>query len=113
MTVSSSTKDEAQPVAELVSCLDEDDSSTQEREQALLRKLDVRIIPMIMWMYLMSFMDRGKNYANTTNILRRKLSDMKGSQYRKCQTLRIGGRFGSCREPISDFSIHSLRDILR
>ncbi|KAH0835352.1 hypothetical protein AYO21_01570 [Fonsecaea monophora] len=31
---------------------------TSERERILLRKLDVRIIPMIMWMYLMSFMDR-------------------------------------------------------
>lgn len=27
-------------------------------EKALMRKLDIRLIPMVMWMYLMSFMDR-------------------------------------------------------
>merc|ERR1711939_1303903 len=31
---------------------------SKEREQKLIRKLDIRILPMIMWMYLMSFMDR-------------------------------------------------------
>lgn len=30
-----------------------------ETEKRLLRKLDVRIIPMICWIYLMNFMDRG------------------------------------------------------
>lgn len=29
-------------------------------ERALVRKLDMRIVPMMMLMYLMSFMDRGK-----------------------------------------------------
>lgn len=27
-------------------------------EKALMRKLDMRLVPMVMWMYLMSFMDR-------------------------------------------------------
>jgi hypothetical protein len=31
----------------------------KETEARLLRKLDVRIIPMICWIYLMNFMDRG------------------------------------------------------
>lgn len=31
-----------------------------ETEKRLLRKLDIRIIPMICWIYLMNFMDRGK-----------------------------------------------------
>jgi hypothetical protein len=31
----------------------------KETEEKLLRKLDVRIIPMICWIYLMNFMDRG------------------------------------------------------
>jgi hypothetical protein len=31
----------------------------EETEKKLIRKLDLRIIPMVMWMYLMSFMDRG------------------------------------------------------
>jgi len=31
---------------------------SKAREQQLIRKLDIRILPMIMWMYLMSFMDR-------------------------------------------------------
>ena len=30
-----------------------------EEEARLLRKLDIRIIPMICWIYLMNFMDRG------------------------------------------------------
>ena len=30
----------------------------QATEKALMRKLDKRLIPMVMWMYLMSFMDR-------------------------------------------------------
>lgn len=30
-----------------------------ETEKRLLRKLDIRIIPMICWIYLMNFMDRG------------------------------------------------------
>jgi hypothetical protein len=30
-----------------------------ETEKRLLRKLDMRIIPMICWIYLMNFMDRG------------------------------------------------------
>lgn len=32
------------------------DAATEAR---LLRKLDIRIIPMICWVYLMNFMDRG------------------------------------------------------
>jgi hypothetical protein len=31
----------------------------KETEKRLLRKLDMRIIPMICWIYLMNFMDRG------------------------------------------------------
>lgn len=31
----------------------------EETERRLLRKLDIRIIPMICWIYLMNFMDRG------------------------------------------------------
>lgn len=29
-------------------------------ERKLMRKLDLRIVPMVMWIYLMNFMDRGK-----------------------------------------------------
>ena len=32
-----------------------------ETEKKILRKLDIRIIPMVMWIYLMNFMDRGMN----------------------------------------------------
>lgn len=34
------------------------DAATEKR---LLRKLDMRIIPMLCWVYLMNFMDRGKS----------------------------------------------------
>lgn len=30
------------------------------RERQILRKLDFRIVPMVMWCYLMNMMDRGK-----------------------------------------------------
>jgi hypothetical protein len=33
------------------------DAATEKR---LLRKLDMRVIPMICWIYLMNFMDRGE-----------------------------------------------------
>jgi hypothetical protein len=42
-------------------------------EKALMRKLDKRLIPMIMWMYLMSFMDRG--------MLRRAVSEGDGAEF--------------------------------
>jgi hypothetical protein len=32
-----------------------------ETEAKILRKLDIRIIPMVCWIYLMNFMDRGKD----------------------------------------------------
>jgi hypothetical protein len=31
-------------------------------EKAVLRKLDYRIVPMIMWVYLMNMMDRGEHH---------------------------------------------------
>jgi hypothetical protein len=31
----------------------------EETESRILRKLDWRIIPLVMWIYLMNFMDRG------------------------------------------------------
>lgn len=33
-----------------------------EREKSILRKLDKRIVPMVMWTYLMNMMDRGMFY---------------------------------------------------
>jgi hypothetical protein len=35
------------------------DAATEKR---LLRKLDMRIIPMLCWIYLMNFMDRGEEF---------------------------------------------------
>ena len=39
------------------------DSSTvldKQTERRLLRKLDIRIVPTLMWIYLMNMMDRGE-----------------------------------------------------
>ena len=33
-------------------------------ERAVLRKLDYRIVPTVMWVYLMNMMDRGKSRNN-------------------------------------------------
>lgn len=35
-----------------------------ETEKKLIRKLDYRIIPMLCWIYLMNFMDRGTYACN-------------------------------------------------
>jgi aromatic ring-cleaving dioxygenase len=57
----------------------------EKEEKRLMRKLDRRIVPMMVWMYLMSFMDRGMVvvgwwlFTNTTSL------------YRQCKTLRDGG----------------------
>lgn len=42
---------------------EEGNSSTvldKETERRLLRKLDIRIVPTLMWIYLMNMMDRGE-----------------------------------------------------
>merc|ERR1712072_1438829 len=64
---------------------------SKEREQKLIRKLDIRTLPMIMWMYLMSFMDR-------VIICR--------------QTLRRGRGPESWTEPVSARRVHLVRHIL-
>lgn len=53
-----------------------------ETEKRLLRKLDLRIVPMVMWIYLMNFMDRGMKV--TTHLT--SVSDH-DSQHRKCPPL--------------------------
>jgi hypothetical protein len=44
----------------------------KETEKRLLRKLDRRIIPMVCWIYLMNFMDRGM-YAELARVDQRSL----------------------------------------
>jgi hypothetical protein len=39
-----------------------------ETEKRLLRKLDLRLIPMICWIYLMNFMDRGMDQCNRPQV---------------------------------------------
>jgi len=50
------------------------DAATEAR---ILRKLDIRIIPMICWIYLMNFMDRGE-----FNKPMRRIRLIEDSQYR-------------------------------
>jgi hypothetical protein len=38
-----------------------DDYLDPAAERSVLRKMDRRIIPMVMWVYLMNMMDRGKH----------------------------------------------------
>lgn len=49
-------------------------------ERKLMRKLDYRIIPMIMWMYLMNFMDR-VNIGNARLYGMEEDLNLTGSQY--------------------------------
>lgn len=39
------------------------------RERQILRKLDFRIVPMVMWCYLMNMMDRGKTCIPSMRVL--------------------------------------------
>lgn len=36
-------------------------------EKKIIRKLDWHIVPMVMWIYLMNFMDRGKSASPMTH----------------------------------------------
>jgi len=60
------------------------------REKALLRKLDLHLIPIIMTLYLLSFLDRGNFFINyclqTSNSL------IHTSKYWKRKTLRFRSR---------------------
>ena len=60
------------------------DAATEAR---VLRKLDIRIVPMICWIYLMNFMDRG-----AYNIASGRTSLIMNSQHWKRQALWYGGR---------------------
>lgn len=44
-------------------------------ERAVLRKLDYRIVPMIMWVYLMNMMDRGEHHRTQETCVYAKMAD--------------------------------------
>lgn len=56
-----------------------------ETEKKLLKKLDLHIIPFIMWMYLMNFMDRGVYCEGVPDF-----ADFPHSDYWKCPLVRHG-----------------------
>lgn len=79
-------------------------------EKRLLRKLDMRIVPMVMWIYLMNFMDRGKYYLLCCDDA--VLLTM-GSEHRQRSPLQHGGRPQSRTQSIPALRQHSIRDLLR
>jgi len=57
-----------------------------ETEKKLLRKLDIRIVPMVMWIYLMNFMDR-VNIGNARLYWLERDLNMQGNQYQLAVSL--------------------------
>jgi hypothetical protein len=58
----------------------------KETERRLLRKLDLRIIPMVCWIYLMNFMDR-VNIGNAKLYWLERDLGMSGNQYQLAVSL--------------------------
>jgi hypothetical protein len=58
----------------------------KETERRLLKKLDVRIIPMVCWIYLMNFMDR-VNIGNAKLYWLERDLGMSGNQYQLAVSL--------------------------
>lgn len=83
----------------------------KETERKLLRKLDIRIVPMVMWMYLMCFMDRGMTIhtplPREDTVLTHHLSD-----HRQCPTLRHGRRLGHDGQRLPAVRVDSVRYLL-
>lgn len=80
-----------------------------ETEKRLLRKLDMRIIPMICWIYLMNFMDRGLCGMQCVIYL----ADF-GSQHWQCAIVRPGRgpRHARNQQSVSDFRWYFIRHLL-
>ena len=104
---------------------------------ALTRKLDAQLIPVIMLLYLFSFLDRGTQKKKNTppwkpspvtrpfslpffsapeshglGSMERNLTSM-DSEYWERATIQLGGRSWSHREPVPSLRVYSLRHILR
>jgi hypothetical protein len=58
----------------------------KEIEERLLKKLDLRIIPMVCWIYLMNFMDR-VNIGNAKLYWLERDLNMQGNQYQLAVSL--------------------------
>jgi hypothetical protein len=78
----------------------------KETEKKLLRKLDVRIIPMICWIYLMNFMDRGE-YSTFCSLY---CTDC-NSEYWECSALPPGTRPQHAGQPVSACCFAAVRHI--
>ena len=74
-------------------------------EQKLVRKLDLRIIPLVMLLYLFSFLDRQVIHPPSYRAFL--LIGEKG-QHWECEIVRAGGRSWFERKPISDSYITAL-----
>jgi hypothetical protein len=70
----------------------------KETERRLLRKLDVRIIPMVCWIYLMNFMDR-VNIGNAKLYWLERDLGMSGNQYQLAVSLLFVTYVVSIDEP--------------
>lgn len=74
-----------------------------EEEKALVRKIDLVLLPMVWIMYLLSYMDRTK-YVSSFNWEQ----PLTGGQYWKCKDLRHGNR----SEPDVERILHLLGRLL-
>lgn len=86
-------------------------------ERKLMAKLDRRIIPMIMWMYLVNFMDRGMSLINITLLKTRERIIAKSFCVSSCHWKRSIVRHGRRSEfdggAISDCCFCAVYHLLR
>lgn len=75
-------------------------------EAALVRKLDIWIIPPVMLLYLLSFLDRTLRLINQSSLL-----TISRSEYRQRPAVRHGKRSQHDRQPIPTSRVRSLRYI--
>lgn len=104
-------KDETAQVESLHRATREGVEIDHAAEKKLVRKLDLNIIPIVMLLYLFSFLDRQVFYCfQPDETWLEKANDQK-SQYRQCQIVWDGRRFGACAKSVPDSRISSFCDL--
>lgn len=105
-----SKADVESPPAGINESLSENSILDEKRERVLIRKIDFYILPLVVLLYLFSFLDRGM--LQLSACLSYQCTDSWSSQHRECSPVWIGRGPGPQRKSISGCGVYSLRDIL-
>jgi hypothetical protein len=105
-----SKADVESPPARINESVSEDSTLDEKRERLLIRKIDYHILPLVVLLYLFSFLDRGMLWFSPC--LSHQCTDSWASQHRECSTVWIGRGPGPGRKSIPGCGVYSLRYIL-